>query len=70
MIDKQFTLVLTGAQLNLIGNAIDQTKAALDVVALGIQKQANDQLAREQVAAAMASQQEASGQTNDAGSGE
>lgn len=46
MIDKDFTIILTGAQLNVIGNAIEQTKAVLDVVALDIRTQVNAQLAR------------------------
>jgi hypothetical protein len=51
MIDTRFTVILTGAQLNLIGNAIEQAKAALDVVALDVQKQVNDALAQETAAA-------------------
>jgi hypothetical protein len=57
MMDKTFTLRLTGAKLNTLGSMIELAKRSLDELALDVQTQANDQLAREQAAAAMAEKQ-------------
>lgn len=51
MTEKTFLLQLTGTQLNLIGNAVEQTKASLDVLSMNIQAQVNAQLAAEAAAA-------------------
>lgn len=63
--EKIFTLQLGAVQLNMIGQAIETAKTALDSVALDVQNQVNAELERDHAARSVMAQKVAEKQERD-----